>query len=68
MKTPVIRLILTQEQIDKAVGMFQQYLDYRKKHADVLGVQNPFYLQFNDNKDKLGMLGEMLTLAGVIRG
>lgn len=56
---------LTQEQIDNAVGMFQQYLDYRKKHADVLGVQNPFYLQFNDNKDKLGMLGEMLTLAGV---
>ena len=57
---------LTEEQIQTALGMFQQYIDFREQNADVLGVQNPFYLQFNDNnEDGLGVLGEMLTLAGV---
>ena len=57
---------LTEDQIETVLGMFSQYLTFRTEHADVLGVQNPFYLQFNDNgEDGLGVLGEMLTLAGV---
>lgn len=33
-------------------------------NANVLGVQNPFFLDFNDGKDGLGILGEMLALDG----
>ena len=46
--------------------MYSQYQKQWQDNADVLGVQSPFYLQFNDNgEDGLGVLGEMLTLAGV---
>lgn len=56
---------LTEEQIQTALAMYQQYLDQRVANADVLGVQTPFYLQYNDNgEDGLGILGEMLVLAG----
>ena len=56
---------LTEEQIQNVLAMFQQYQDQWKKNADVLGVQMPFYLSYNDdNDDGLGVLGEMLVLAG----
>lgn len=57
---------LTEEQIQTVLGMYTQYQQNWIANADVLGVQAPFYLQFNDNgEDGLGVLGEMLTLAGV---
>lgn len=56
---------LTDEQITKVLGMYSQYQQYWTENADVLGVQMPFYLQYNDNgEDGLGVLGEMLILAG----
>ena len=57
---------LTDEQIETVLGMYSQYQKQWQDNADVLGVQSPFYLQFNDDgEDGLGVLGEMLTLAGV---
>src|SRR5699024_9402600 len=57
---------LTDEQIQTVLGMYSDYQQQWQDNADVLGVQSPFYLQFNDNgEDGLGVLGEMLTLAGV---
>lgn len=59
---------LTQEQIDTVLKLYQVYQKQWANNADVLGVQNPFFLDFNDNdnnEDKLGGLGEMLALAGV---
>ena len=59
-------VVLTEEQIQTVLGMYTQYQQNWIANADVLGVQAPFYLQFNDNgEDGLGVLGEMLTLAGV---
>lgn len=55
---------LTQEQIDTVVKQYQQYLDQWQANANVLGVQNPFFLNFNDKTDGLGILGEMLALDG----
>ena len=55
---------LTQEQISTVCNLFQQYLDQWQQYADVLGVQLPFFLSYNDQKDELGILGEMLVLAG----
>lgn len=55
---------LTEEQIQSILYMYNLYLDQWKDHADILGVQTPFFLQFNDKKDDLGGLGEMLVLAG----
>ena len=56
---------LTEEQIHNVLDLYSQYQTYWKENADVLGVQMPFYLQYNDNdKDGLGVLGEMLILAG----
>ena len=56
---------LTPEQIQEVLGMYQQYLDHWDDHMDVLGLQTPFFLTFNDNgEDGLGILGEMLALAG----
>ena len=46
------------------LGMFQQYLQNWTENANVLGVQLPFFLSYNDSKDDLGILGEMLALAG----
>ena len=57
---------LTQEQINTVLKLYQDYQEQWANNADVLGVQNPFFLDFNDNnEDKLGGLGEMLALAGV---
>lgn len=56
--------VLSDEQINNILGLFQQYQDQWKDNADVLGVQMPFYLSYNDSKDKIGILGEMLVLAG----
>ena len=54
---------LSEEQIGTVLGMYQQYLDHWKANADTLGVQVPFFLAYNDNKeDGLGILGEMLAL------
>ena len=55
---------LTQEQIQTILYLYSQYLDQWKANADVLGVQLPFFLKFNDKNDDLGILGEMLVLAG----
>ena len=55
---------LTDEQINTVVGMYQNYLNQWTANANVLGVQNPFFLDFNDDKDGLGILGEMLALDG----
>lgn len=55
---------LTEDQINTVVGMYQQYLDQWSANANVLGVQNPFFLDFNDDTDGLGILGEMLALDG----
>ena len=57
---------LTAEQQQQVLYMFQQYQDNWKANADVLGSQLPFYMQYNDKgEDGLGVLGEMLVLAGV---
>ena len=57
---------LTDEQIQTVLGMYTTYQQQWQDNADVLGVQSPFYLMFNDNgEDGLGVLGEMLCLAGV---
>lgn len=57
---------LTAEQQQQVLGMFQKYQDNWKANADVLGAQLPFYMQYNDKgEDGLGVLGEMLVLAGV---
>ena len=56
---------LTQEEIKKVLQMFSTYKKQWQDNADVLGVQMPFYLSYNDNdSDGLGVLGEMLVLAG----
>ena len=56
---------LSKEQIDTVLQMFQSYQEQWRNNADVLGVQMPFYLSYNDNGDDgLGVLGEMLVLAG----
>ena len=55
---------LTEEQQQNVLGMFQQYLQQWTENANVLGVQLPFFLSYNDSKDDLGILGEMLALAG----
>lgn len=56
---------LTQEEIKNVLQMFSAYKEQWQKHADVLGVQMPFYLSYNDDDpDGLGVLGEMLVLAG----
>ena len=55
---------LTADQINTVVGMYQQYLNQWSANANVLGVQNPFFLDFNDDTDGLGILGEMLALDG----
>ena len=57
---------LTAEQQQQVLVMFQNYQDNWKANADVLGAQLPFYMQYNDKgEDGLGVLGEMLVLAGV---
>ena len=57
---------LTAEQQQQVLYLFQQYQDNWKANADVLGAQLPFYMQYNDKgEDGLGVLGEMLVLAGV---
>lgn len=57
---------LTTEQQQQVLVMFQNYQDNWKANADVLGAQLPFYMQYNDKgEDGLGVLGEMLVLAGV---
>ena len=51
-KTP-----LTEEQIQTVLGMYALYQQQWAENADVLGVQMPFYLQYNDNnEDGLGAL------------
>ena len=55
---------LTKEQIDTVVKQYQNYLNQWSANANVLGVQNPFFLDFNDDTDGLGILGQMLALDG----
>ena len=56
---------LTEEQIQTILHLYSQYINQWKDNANVLGIQVPFFLQFNDTeKDGLGTLGEMLALAG----
>ena len=56
---------LTEEQIQTVLQLYQNYADHWAANADVLGVQTPFFLSYNDDEDGLGVLGEMLVLAGV---
>ena len=57
---------LTAEEIQMVLYLFQQYLDQWEANANLLGVQVPFFLQYNDKEeDGLGIMGEMLALAGV---
>ena len=55
---------LTEEQITTILALYQQYMKHWAEHADVLGVQTPFFLSYNDNEDSLGVLGEILVLGG----
>lgn len=56
---------LTQDEIDQVLALYQQYLDNWAANANILGVQTPFFLSYNDDgEDGLGILGEMLVLAG----
>ena len=55
---------LTEDEINAVIAMYQQYLNQWEANANVLGVQNPFFLDFNDHTDGLGILGEMLALDG----
>lgn len=48
----------------RVVKQYQNYLNQWADNANVLGVQNPFFLDFNDDTDGLGILGEMLALDG----
>ena len=57
---------LTEKQKEDILLLFGAYLDNYAKSAPVLGVQLPFFLNENDdNEDELGVLGEMLVLAGI---
>ena len=57
---------LTVEEQQQVLYLFQQYLDQWEANANRLGVQVPFFLQYNDKgEDGLGILGEMLALAGL---
>ena len=57
---------LTEEQIQQVLGLYQQYLNHWAENADTLGLQVPFFLDYNDKgEDGLGVLGEMLALANV---
>jgi len=56
---------LTEEEIQTVLGLYYQYLSFWDANADTLGLQTPFFLSFNDSgEDGLGVLGEMLALAG----
>ncbi|MCQ5258575.1 hypothetical protein, partial [Mediterraneibacter faecis] len=52
------------EQIDTVVKQYLNYLNLCADNANVLGVQNPFFMDFNDDTDGLGILCEMLALDG----
>ena len=54
---------LTEDQINTVLYLYSEYQKHWAANADVLGVQTPFFLSYNDNKDGLGILGEMLVLA-----
>ena len=57
---------LTPEQIQTILYLWSEYQKQWEDNADVLGVQMPFFLSYNDdNEDGLGVLGEMLVLAQV---
>ena len=56
---------LTEEQIKQVLYVWNQYQTQWEENANLLGVQLPFFLSFNDDKDRLGVLGEMLVLADV---
>ncbi len=56
---------LTEEEIQTILYLYSQYQKVMADNANIYGVQTPFFLEFNDNKeDGLGILGEMLVLAG----
>lgn len=55
---------LSQDQIDTVVGLYDKYQKQWVDNAEYLGVQNPFFLDFNDDEDGLGVMGEMLALDG----
>ena len=56
---------LTEEQKQQVLGTYARYQQIRLDGVDILGVQTPFFLSYNDKKDDLGALGEMLVLGGV---
>lgn len=48
---------LTPEQIDTVLKLYQNYQVQWANNADVLGVQNPFFLDFNDNDNNEDIVG-----------
>lgn len=56
---------LTEEQIQSLLYIYQQYQNQWADNKNILGVQLPFFLNYNeDSEDGLGVMGEMLVLAG----
>lgn len=56
---------LTEEQIQSLLYIYQQYQKQWADNKNILGVQLPFFLNYNeDSEDGLGVMGEMLVLAG----
>ncbi|MGM9626286.1 MAG: hypothetical protein ACI3XM_11345, partial [Eubacteriales bacterium] len=55
---------LTEEEIQTILYLYGQYVENWEENADVLGVQLPFFYSYNDDEDSLGIIGEMLVLAG----
>ena len=54
---------LTEEEIQTILYLYSQYQKVMADNANIYGVQTPFFLELNDNKeDGLGILGEMLVL------
>lgn len=57
--------VLDPDDVEATVAQFYKFLQYWYENEDVLGVQLPFYLKYNDSgEDDLGILGQMLVLAG----
>ena len=56
---------LTEDEKTEILKLFQMYLEHWEDNANLLGVQTPFFLSYNDSEDGLGILGEMLVLSGI---
>ena len=57
---------LTPGEIQAVLAYYQEYLNILSDNRNIYGVQTPFFLEYNKDtgEDGLGILGEMLVLAG----